>query len=125
MATRKATRKNSQMIPRIGAHAIPEYVRGYVNTNENNPKPDILILTYEEGRGDTSLYSLMIVKPEPKHTLNDSVKGFNLEDTATNEFEASDIARRIIHDNQCMVRHIALVPLNSRVSGYQLYSKKF
>lgn len=113
------------MTPRIGAHAIPGYVRGYVNTNKNNPKPNILIFTYKEGRGDNSLYSLMIVEPKPNYPLNDSVKGLNLEGIATNEFEASDIARRIINDNQCMVEHIALLPLNPQVSRYQLYSKPF
>ena len=118
-------RKNTQRSPLIGAHAIPKYGKCYIEINKNNPKPNVLVFTYEEGRGDNSLYSLMIVKPKPDYPLNDSIKGLNLEGTATDEFEASDIARRIINGNQCMVEHIALLPLNSLVSEYQLYSKPF
>ncbi len=115
-------RKNTQRSPLIGAHAIPEYVKCYIKTNENNPKPDVLVFTYQEGRGDSSLYALII---KPNYPLNDSVKGLSLEGTATDEFEASDIARRIISDNQCMVEHIALLPSHSQVVEYRLYSKPF
>ena len=118
-------RKNTQRGPLIGAHAIPTYVKCYIEENENNPKPNALVFTYQEGRGDGSLYSLIIIEPKPNFPLNDSVKGLNLEGTAADEFEASDIARRIIRRDQCMIERIALLPLNSQVSGYQLYSKPF